>query len=296
MKGAAEIEIERWARALRVPPVVWVGAILVFLMACALWLRGAGYYPLPIAARVYHVDYDVLSPGRTVGRTYGIIAFCLILLNLSYLLRRRFPHWPLGRMRLWLDSHVVTGIIASVFVAFHSAFQLRSPVAMVTAVTLGVTVLTGFVGRFFYALVPRVEGALGARAKDFDALLPGVQKPLNDGLRKLKPSEPGGGSGLWRVVRTLPRWLREARLRRKYVIALFEQNAGRVPKLERTHARLVAHDVAKLAVREVYAVAGRELLRAWRPWHRLCALTMVAGVVLHVGVAMFYGYAWDFIE
>jgi hypothetical protein len=296
VNGATEIEIQRWSRALRVTPALWLGVLLIGTVAALLWLRGAGYYPLPLSDRVDHSDYAVLSPGRPVGRIYGVVGFTLILVNLSYLLRRRFAHLPLGRMRLWLDSHVVTGLTASLFVAFHSAFQLRSPVAMVIAMTLGVTVVTGVVGRFFYAFAPRVTDELALRIADLAALVPAVKKPLSDGLAKLAPSEPPGGSGLWRVVRNLPQWLRETRQRRALVLSTFAASLADVHPLERQHAEPVAREVARLAVREVYAVAGRELLRAWRPWHRLCALVMVAGVLLHIGVALFFGYAWDFIK
>ena len=57
-----------------------------------------------------------------------------------------------------------------------------------------------------------------------------------------------------------------------------------------TRMRVVAENAARALARDL----DFELLRAWRPWHRLCALTMVAGVLLHVGVATFFGYAWDF--
>ena len=294
MNGATELELQRWSRGLRVTPVVWLSALLMLAIALALWLRGASFYGLPLAERIDHVDYAVLSPNRPTGRVYGAVGLGLILLNLTYLLRRRFPHWPLGRMRLWLDAHVVTGLTATLFVAFHSAFQLRSVVAMVTATTLAMTVFTGLTGRFFYALVPRRGSRLLRRIDDLDALLPGVGRPLQDALAKVAVSEPDHGAGLWRVLRMLPRWRYEARLRRRLVAATCWPRVERAEGLERQFAAPLARELAGLAAREVHAVAGRELLRAWRPWHRLCALAMIAGIMLHIGVALFYGYGWDF--
>ena len=294
VNSATEIEIQRWSRGLRVAPIIWLTMALVLLMALLLWLRGADFYHLPLAERVDHSDYHVLSPSRPVGRVYGAVGLVLMLVNLSYLLRRRFAHLPLGHMRLWLDSHVVTGLTATLFVAFHSAFQLRSPVAMVTALTLGVTVATGVIGRFFYAFVPRAESALHERMFDLEGLLPGFRKSLAQALNELRPSDAPPGSGLWRVLRTMPCWIREARARRTLVLSLYESRAAHANALEREHAAPLSREIAGMAAREVYAVAARELLRAWRPWHRLSALIMVSGVLLHVSVALFYGYGWDF--
>ncbi|MET0342815.1 MAG: hypothetical protein ABW252_17540 [Polyangiales bacterium] len=294
MSGASELELQRWSRGLRGATVVWVGVAGIGVVALALWLRGAGYYALPLGERVDHADYALLSPSRRTGMTYGVVGLGLMLLNLSYLLRRRFPHWPLGRMRLWLDAHVLTGFLAGLFVLFHSAFQLRSTVATVTASTLAITLLTGVVGRFFYAFVPRTESPLRARIDDLDALLPGVGAALA-GTLTAPVEAPPPGAGLWRVLRALPGFARVARARGRFVHDVCRHRAGGLDPLSSRFVQPLLREVAQLAARAVYAVAARELLRAWRPWHRLCALIMVVGVLLHAGVALFYGYGWHVV-
>lgn len=293
MDGASEFELRRWSRGLRTAQVTWLSASLILVIALALWVRGAEFYLLSLAERAEHADFARLSPSRPLGRGYGITGFALMLLNLLYLLRRRFPRMPIGRMHLWLDAHVITGLMAALFVAFHSAFRLRSPVAQVMAVALVLTVVTGIVGRFFHAFVPRVEGELKARMADLTELFGALDKLLARGLAERKPSEPPPGTGVLRVLARVPRWWREARARRAFVESTVRSVSMNADPLERAVAQPLAREVARLAGREVYAVAGRALLSAWRPWHRLCALTMVAGVLLHVGVALFYGYAWD---
>src|SRR5581483_11444679 len=100
----------------------------------------------------------------------------LILSNLLYLVRRRltrFMSWA-GSVRAWLNMHAFTGLVGSVLVLFHSAFQLRTPIATVTSVSLAIVVGTGLVGLYLYALVPR-EGL----------------KPLQDRLKEIEPMLPG---------------------------------------------------------------------------------------------------------
>jgi hypothetical protein len=77
-----------------------------------------------------------------------------------------------------------------------------------------------------------------------------------------------------------------------WVHAVYRLRVEGIDPLALTYARPLMREVAQLAARQVYAAGARELLRAWRPWHRLCALIMVAGVLLHAGVALFYGYGW----
>jgi hypothetical protein len=90
--------------------------------------------------------------------------------------------------------------------------------------------------------------------------------------------------------------LRVARTRKLWVHAVYRCRVDGLGPLELTYAEPLMREVASPTSREVYAVAARELLRAWRPWHRLCALIMVAGVLLHAGVALFYGYGWHLVR
>ena len=39
-------------------------------------------------------------------------------------------------MQKWLDIHVFTGLVAAVLVSFHSAFQIRTPIAATSTASL----------------------------------------------------------------------------------------------------------------------------------------------------------------
>lgn len=126
----------------------------LFLVAALLAWRGWSFYQLGLEARVDHPEYRTLRPSGIVGNGYGFIAAILFLTNLSYLARRRLAMFKsFGSMRIWLDVHVFTGLLGAVFVAFHSAFQARSTMATITAVSLAVVVVTGIFGRFLHAII-----------------------------------------------------------------------------------------------------------------------------------------------
>src|SRR5437588_12698687 len=111
----------------RVSFVTMLLALVVIAVTVGLAYRGWSFYLMSPEDRPEHPDFRQLRAEGLWGNGYGWVAGSLIVLNLSYLLRRRFGGF--GKMQTWLDIHVFTGLLAASLVSFHSAFQLRTPVA-----------------------------------------------------------------------------------------------------------------------------------------------------------------------
>ena len=277
---------------------LWFTIVFLSLVTAALLWRGHDFYRQTLSERAFHPDYRKLSPAGLIGHGYGIVGTGMILTNLLYLVRRRltkyFPSWG-GSMKAWLNLHVCTGLVGSLLVVFHSAFQVRTPIATVTSVSLAIVVVTGLMGFYLYKLVPK----------------PGLQ-PLNERLAQLRPILPGmvgqveayvkatplttvpADASFTRAIFTIPRWVLEARRRRKgLVVAVRQDKMVRV--LERTDrklARAYFAELADLAAGEVDSHVGAALMRSWRSLHRFLALLMIASVTVHIGVAWYYGFRW----
>jgi hypothetical protein len=107
------------------------------------------------------------------------------------------------------------------------------------------------------------------------------------------------GATMISVLLAVPRWLLEARRRRRVVRRVAKADpiltslraAG-----EKTFVRWVVSDVARLWAGEIDRLAGGSLLRLWRSLHRLTAILMILSVAIHIGVAWFYGYRWIFTK
>jgi len=268
---------------------VLLGLVLVGISA-ALAYRGWSFYQLSLEDRVEHPDFRQLRPSGVIGNGYGWVAALLVVMNLSYLVRRRLASSKLGSMRVWLDVHVFTGLLASVLVSFHSAFQLRTPIATASAASLGIVVLTGLIGRFLYALTPaadrrRLRDALDA----MEAALPGNRDDLVAAVDALPgPTVPPNASML-RSLLAIPSWRAVGKARRASLRLLMPPLAEQSRALRKT-------------IRELYRAAAGEarssgmaaLLRSWRGLHRFFALAMLAAVLLHGGIAWYYGYRWIF--
>jgi hypothetical protein len=265
-------------------------ALVLIAITVALTLRGYSFYKLSLDDRPEHPDYHKLKPEGLIGNGYGYVAALLVVLNLSYLIRRRFGGARLGSMRIWLDIHVFTGLLATTLVSFHSAFQLRTPIATLSTASLGVVVLTGLIGRFLYALAPsnareRLRAALDA----VEAASPGARDPLKIAIEQQPPPNIPANASLLRSLLAIPRWRRVGRKRREVIALVLPSKREMSPAL-----RTAAAELADAATADARTDGVAALLRSWRGLHRFFALVMLATVLLHAGIAWKYGYRWIF--
>lgn len=294
---SGDAAVERAARKVRAPIGAFVLIVVLVGIGAALWWRGHGFYTLGLDARIDHDDFRVLGPGEVVGHGYGIVGTGLIFTNLLYLVRRRLARWPLGSMRFWLDLHVVTGLVGSLLIVFHSAFQLRTPIAMVTSVSLLVVVLTGVIGRYLYALSPQIDrDALETNLDALDALVSGLGLKARQTLASHTVTDLGAAAGLMKTLATLPTWWSERGARRRRIRGLVAEVPPEVSTEERVLVKRALGSVASLAGSEATTMAAATLLRTWRGLHRLLAVLMLLSVSVHIGVAWFYGYRWIWSE
>lgn len=261
-------------------------ALVLVAITVALAYRGYGFYKLSLEDRVEHPDFRTLRPSGTIGNGYGWVAALLVVMNLSYLIRRRFGGAKLGSMRVWLDLHVFTGLLAAALVSFHSAFQLRTPIATASTASLLLVVMTGLIGRFLYALTPtsgreRLRASLDA----LEVIAPGHRDALAEAIADQPGPEVAANASLLRSLFAIPAWRDAARRRRRAIAAL-------VPRTRQSRAAIVA--LEKAAAADARASGTAALLRSWRGLHRFFALVMLVAVFLHAGVAWYYGYRWIF--
>ncbi|HTV25554.1 MAG TPA: hypothetical protein VMG12_42955 [Polyangiaceae bacterium] len=273
--------------------------VLLFVLfiagTAALALRGYDFYRLGVVQRVDHPDFRTLSPSSNLGHGYGIAGTALILTNLLYLVRRRFARLSLGSLRAWLDVHAFTGLFGAMLVMFHSAFQVRSGIAMVTVGALLVVIGTGLLGRYLYSLSPKPELArLRTQLCALDIVGPGMGQMLAQRVALVARTTPPPPS-LLQVFATLPSWRREIRQRR----AAIEQTLAHYAQFFGPEVALLAKpigDCTSIYLGEVRSAAAAALLRSWRGVHRYAALLMVLLVALHIGIAWYYGFVWVFSD
>jgi hypothetical protein len=129
--------------------------LLAAASTIALLAYGFSYYWSSPAERALSPKHAYLKPSGTIGLHLGMFGVLLFLFIYLYPLRKKWA-W-LGRQgssRRWLDFHVLLGLVAPVFVTFHSSFKF-SGIAGIAYWIMVVVALSGAVGRYIYAQIPR---------------------------------------------------------------------------------------------------------------------------------------------
>ena len=271
--------------------------VLAVVTAGFAWWH-ADYYSLAIAGRPTHAKHELLRPGRGLGFWFGVGASVLIVGNLLYLLRR-LPRSPLrlGSLSAWLNSHIATGVLALLLALLHSAFVAKSTPGGHALTALGVLMVTGAIGRYLYAAVPRA-----ANGRELD--LAEVRSELDTAIAR-SPQESGIDS---RTRELIDEFAAEQQWQGSFVHRMV--TAARQPtRLRRARAELAAEHPAaskrdllvafarlrraqRAAVHAAYFEDVRTVLSTWRWLHRWVALIMVVLLVVHVAYALSYGSVW----
>jgi thioredoxin reductase len=273
-------------------------AFLLALATLAFALKHADFYTLPNTARPEHDSYRWLRPSSGLGLWFGITATVLIIVNLLYLLRRgQKLKFTFGSLKTWMTSHVATGILALLLALLHGNMSPRDTPGGHALWALGALLITGAIGRYFYAYVPRaangrelaleeVKLRLGRLADDWDASQREFVERAQSEIMRLVEAGQWKSSLIGRVM-ALFRGQRELR----HVLAQLEQEGREtgVPD-DRIEATLgLARQAYKLALMAAHYEDLRALLNSWRYVHRWVAALMVVLVVIHIAVAFNYG-------
>jgi hypothetical protein len=250
-----------------------------------------------------------LKPSGTVGLKLGMFGLFLFALVYLYPLRKRWM-WLArqGKAKHWLDFHIILGLVAPVVITFHSAFKIQGFAGMAWW-TMIALVVSGLVGRYFYAQIPHKLDAANMTLKEMEDLreqfieelgsqhllnplkiarlfhLPNIQEVqqmsliralfkmvMFDLMQPLKVwSIRRSCEGAWGKILTLGGILRT----RHY-------------ELERS-IRLISRQAA-LSKRILFISKAERVFFLWHVVHRPFSLSFAIFVIIHVGVVVSLGY------
>ena len=170
------------------------------------------YYLLPRAEQVRDPLHVWLRPSGYLGQGAGVLALLIFLFLWLYPLRKKF-RWLgfTGSISKWLNVHALAALGLPLLVAAHATWQFGGVIGL-GFWSMMVVWLSGIVGRYIYARIPRSQAGVELTIEEIAAQR---QQLLDDiaGLSGLDVKEveavlapdaaPTAGLGLWQTMRRM---------------------------------------------------------------------------------------------
>jgi hypothetical protein len=280
--------------------------IVVFFVAVltAVCLAGMPYYVLSAGQRMRSPMHVWLKPSGYIGQSAGLLALTIFLFLWLYPLRKKFRWLAFtGSMGKWLNVHVLAALGLPLLVAIHAAWHFDGLIGL-GFWSMMVVWLSGIVGRYLYARIPRSKAGveltideigaqrkalLGeiARRSGLDASL--VETTLSAGQAS------GVQGGIWGTLR---RMIADDLARRRAARGLRRLWRAR-GHARRKGDRKMVKAMLKLARREMALAQQARMLdathavfRYWHVLHRPVGVAALVAVLVHVGVVVALGATW----
>ncbi|WP_412061612.1 hypothetical protein [Rubrivirga sp. IMCC45206] len=278
----------RWRRGFHIAlGVSWV-AVAVPLLA---W--GLEYYLTPLDARPDHPGYDLFRPTGLVGNRLGVIGTGLLAFGVAvYIVRKRWTRLQgVGRLRDWLSFHIWCCTLGPFLVLLHTSFKVGGLVS-IAFWSMVTVVASGVLGRYVYVHIPKAVTGRFLERDEIERERAALHAELAERYGAevavdAAPDVPAGmGSaliGAFRYDRASRRAVRD--LRRMLA-------AAGVAATERAEALALARRSRRLALGAAVLQPFGRLFRYWHAVHLPLAIVMALVLLVHIAVAIAFGYAW----
>jgi hypothetical protein len=271
---------------------------------------GFDYYGLDIGDRAVNQKHAELRPGGTVGVRLGQIGAILFCCLYAYPIRKRW-RWlqRFGKTKHWLDFHVLFGITAPLVITVHSSFKLQGLAGVAYWLMMAV-MASGFVGRYFYAQIPRSLNAAALTLDELAALCADTRSGIEgqnlfssqelgqvlkrpDQERIEQMSLPGA---LFAMIRMdLERPFRVAALRRQLSSTLMEniRTAGGFfasSNKELEQAVELIRRQSWLMAKVAFLGRANQVFQLWHVVHRPFSYSFAVLACIHIALVLLMGY------
>jgi hypothetical protein len=272
----------------------------------AVHLVGLPYFLLSSAERVRSPLHPWFRPSGIVGQTAGIVAFALFLFLWLYPLRKKFRRLAFtGSVASWLNVHVIAGLSIPLLAALHAAWHFSGLIGLGYGAMM-VAWLSGIVGRYIYARIPRSKTGVELTRDEVEVQRQAVLQQIVDAtgidrellehilLAGTSPTVSSDVNPLKAVgvmlANDLRRWRALRQLRWDWHGSSSTERASEHEMLS-TMRRLMRREIA-LTQQARMLDATHRLFRFWHVAHKPMAVSALVAVVLHVGTAIALGVTW----
>lgn len=274
---------------------------ITLVASLILAIYGAGYYGTQVSERHFHELNELLKPTGLIGHGIGIAGSALMIVGVfGYMARKRFRGlYRVGGIKYWLEFHIFLCTLGPILILFHTTFKFGGIVA-VSFWSMIAVVASGLIGRFIYLQIPRtiqgrelslselsgLEGELFKEMQEHYKVNYKIIAHLNIALNDSASIEYNN-----LIVRIINRFRFERKLMKQVREELKTQQLK--GKDYRKIVRLFKSKII-LNRRIAWLSTMQDFLRYWHVAHLPFALIMLVIMIVHILVALLFGYKWIF--
>lgn len=288
--------------------VLWSTLAAGVILIGALVAYGGTYYLLKIEERPYSPLHAQLRSSGVVGLRLGILGVAMFGVLFLYPLRKRWK-WlaRIGATRRWLRLHVLFGIATPLVITFHTAFRFQG-IAGLAYWTMILVALSGIVGRYVYAKIPRSLNSVQMAADELEAQTAALAERLDTQrvfragdiapLLHVPSAQEIRRMNLLHAL-SLMLWID---LARPFLVARLRRRAlGGSRRIITLGGWLASHDqqlesivanvrrLARLRTATAFLHRTERIFHLWHVVHRPFSISFVILVIVHVAVQISVG-------
>lgn len=285
--------MSKWVHRIYISVFVLIEVIVLILLL----KKGYEYYQIPLNERPFSDLHKTLKPGGFLGHGYGIIGTIMMIIGVfGYILRKRLKFmYRWGRLKYWLEFHIFLCTLGPMLVLFHTAFKFGGLIS-ISFWSMVAVVLSGVIGRFIYIQIPKTMDGKELSLDDIKQLQEEAKAKINnkygldkDTLEKI--------SSILESKKEIPGLLS--------TILNFNfknrRNLNKIKHLLKNIEKDKYKDIISLVKTELslstkvfHLNLMKKLFGYWHVIHLPFALIMLVIAIVHVGIAIAFGYTWEF--
>ena len=266
--------------------------------------RNFDYYTLPMEERPFHVRYNTLKPSGVESHGFGIVGTAMITIGvIMYSSRKRVKRFKqVGKIKYFLEVHIFLCLLGPILILYHTTFKFGGLVA-VSFWSMSAVVLSVVLGRYLYQHIPKnIEGnELSAKEleesgrKMLESLHTtySIDEEAVKALGELgKPMAHIAEAGLLKLL-----WyLLINDLTKKARIIVIKNTLKKYPVDKHSTKKIVSVVNEHIILQQRIAVLEKvqEVFHYWHVIHLPFSIIMFVILLVHVGVAITFGYTWIF--
>jgi len=264
-------------------------------------ISGWHFYMTPDALRIHQPGYDLYKSSGLIGQGLGVMGSLMIIVGVAtYSIRKRFHRLgKAGKLRNWLSFHIFLCSLGPFLVVLHTSFRLTGIIA-IAFWSMIIVVASGVFGRYVYVRIPKTPDGHFLNVhqlheqrrhmvETFSMVVPkheAILQTMNIQMevpRLLRPSE----ALTWAFSQDMLRFRRNHKwehVASNYNLTDEQTDVG--GKVVRNLQR----NSQQIALLQPF----QKMFTYWHVMHVPLAMVMFIILIIHIAVAIAFGYTWIF--